>query len=64
MVDFAYGNATTDIFAYAQAGVAPQQTMIMGDHGGEAGTVDGGEGYTQHLTDVGSEAPVQQPFTW
>lgn len=34
----AYGNATTDIYAYANAGVAPSRTWIIGKHAGEGGT--------------------------
>ncbi|MDE3246304.1 MAG: hypothetical protein KGN80_09470, partial [Acidobacteriota bacterium] len=41
----AYGNATTDIHAYLRAGIPGSQTFIMGKHGGEGGTVNGGEGY-------------------
>lgn len=41
----AYGNATTDIRAYEGAGIPKGQTIIMGKHGGEAGTVAGGEGF-------------------
>ncbi len=41
----AYGNATTDIHAYQAAGIPKSQTFIMGRHGGEGGTVNGGEAY-------------------
>lgn len=41
----AYGNAATDIHAYEAAGIPKSQTFIMGRHGGEGGTVNGGEGY-------------------
>lgn len=41
----AYGNATTDIHAYQLAGIPGSQTFIMGKHGGEGGTVSGGEGF-------------------
>jgi phosphatidate phosphatase PAH1 len=44
----AYGNATTDIFAYAQAGISPSVTYIVGDHGGEAAA---GYAPTQAVTD-------------
>jgi hypothetical protein len=44
----AYGNSTTDIFAYAQAGIAPSNTFIVGDHGGEAAA---GYAPTQAVTD-------------
>lgn len=35
-VQYAYGNATTDICAYATAGIDPADTYIIGDHRGEA----------------------------
>ena len=41
----AFGNASTDIHAYEGAGVPKDQTIIMGKHGGEGGTVAGGNGY-------------------
>jgi hypothetical protein len=41
----AYGNATTDIFAYEQAGIPKTKTFILGKHGGEAGTVALGESF-------------------
>ncbi len=44
----AYGNAPTDICAYAQAGIDPKDTFIIGPHAGEA--CDGGEP-TQALAD-------------
>jgi hypothetical protein len=37
--DYAYGNATTDIGAYAEAGIDPMETFIIGEHAGEGGTV-------------------------
>jgi hypothetical protein len=53
----AYGNATTDICAYARAGITPDKTFIVGPHGGLACTsLDGaaptvglGDAYTGHL---------------
>ena len=38
VIDFAYGNATTDIYAYLGAGVPADTVWIIGDHGGEMGT--------------------------
>ena len=59
----AYGNATSDIFAYEQAGIAKQQTFIMGTHGGESSTVGLGEAYTDHVALLAGEPPAKQPFT-
>ena len=63
-IDAAYGNATTDIWAYEQAGVDKASTFIVGDHGGESGTVDVGDDYTAHLQDIAGEPDVVQPFDW
>jgi len=47
--DYAYGNATSDIDAYANAGIALDATFIIGDHAGEGGTVAvAGEGWVEH----------------
>jgi hypothetical protein len=49
----AYGNAPTDVCAYAKAGIDPKKTFILGPHGGEA--CDGHEpsqalsGYADHV---------------
>lgn len=45
----AYGNATTDIWAYEQAGIPKDVTFIIGDHAGEEGTQALGPNYTAHL---------------
>lgn len=60
-VDFAYGNATTDIYGYGMAGVDPAATLIMGTHGGEGGTVAGGDDYWAHLAEIELEPAAQQP---
>ena len=45
----AYGNATTDIYAYANVAFPKERTFIVGPHGGEEGTVDLGDDYLGHL---------------
>lgn len=59
--ELAYGNATTDIFAYADAGIELATTFILGKHGGEQDTVALGDDYEAHLaaTDF---TPIEQPF--
>jgi hypothetical protein len=42
VVDLAYGNASTDIYAYLGAGLTAKQTWIIGKHAGEQGTQDPG----------------------
>lgn len=54
----AYGNSTTDIFAYAQAGILKEQTFILGEHGGEENTVKLGEDFKDHLASLMSEMPA------
>ncbi len=44
----AYGNAPTDIEAYANAAIDKSRTYIIGPHGGEEGTV-AVEGYIEHV---------------
>lgn len=47
--DYAYGNATSDIGAYADAGIDPSVTFIIDEHAGEGGTVAvQGEGWVEH----------------
>lgn len=47
--DYAYGNATSDIGAYAEAGIGLDVTFIIGEHAGEGGTVAvAGEGWVDH----------------
>lgn len=48
----AYGNATTDIWAYAEAGIPKERTFIIGKHAGEEGTVPLTASYTAHLQTV------------
>lgn len=47
--DYAYGNATSDIGAYAEAGIGLDVTFIIGEHAGEGGTVAiAGDGWVEH----------------
>ena len=47
--DYAYGNATSDIGAYAEAGIPLDATFIIGEHAGEGGTVAvAGEDWLEH----------------
>ncbi|MCA9563907.1 MAG: hypothetical protein KC561_10485 [Myxococcales bacterium] len=45
----AYGNASTDIYAYESAEVPLERTWILGSNGGDDGTVDLGDDYLDHL---------------
>jgi hypothetical protein len=66
VLDMAYGNATSDIYAYEQAGIDKQKTYILGEHGGELLTVALGEDYLDHIEAVRDQPAAQQPFvrTW
>jgi LNS2 (Lipin/Ned1/Smp2) len=47
--DYAYGNAGSDIGAYADAGIALEHTFIIGPEAGNGGTVAvQGEGWVEH----------------
>lgn len=49
--DYAYGNAGSDIDAYADAGIALDLTFIIGPEAGNGGTVAvEGEGWVEHAT--------------
>lgn len=48
----AYGNALTDIAAYADAGIAPEDTYIIGEHAGKFGTHALNGSYKEHYHDV------------
>ena len=62
-IDVAYGNASTDIFAYLSAGLPADGVWIIGSHGGEEGThaVDGS--WTARAAEVASAPPIEQPFS-
>lgn len=57
----AYGNATTDIWAYEQAGIPKDVTFIIGDHAGEENTQALGANYTGHLPFVQSFPDASRP---
>jgi hypothetical protein len=65
VVDVAYGNASTDIYAYLAAGLAADRLWIIGPHGGEQGThaVPSGS-WTARTATVEAAPPVAQPFDW
>ncbi len=48
-IDLAYGNASTDVFAYAEAGIDAEATFVLG------------ESYEGHLASE-TFAPIEQPF--
>jgi hypothetical protein len=62
LVDLAYGNATTDIYAYGEAGIAAEDTWIIGAHAGEAGTHAVADTWAPRADEVAASPPVDQPF--
>lgn len=61
-IDAAYGNASTDIFAYLGAGLPADQVWIIGSHAGEEGTNGVDDGWAARAAEVEAAPPVEQPF--
>jgi phosphatidate phosphatase PAH1 len=59
-----YGNASTDIYAYALAGIDKTRTFILGQNGGGENTVDLGDDYLDHLPIAQADPAAEQPFDW
>ncbi|MDX1457376.1 MAG: hypothetical protein R3276_07280 [Marinobacter sp.] len=53
----AYGNADTDIAAYAAAGMPPEDTWIIGEHAGEQGTQPIYGDYSNHYSTIVASTP-------
>ncbi len=64
VVDFAYGNATTDIYAYMGAGIPADHVWIIGDNGGVDGTNAVTADWSPRATEVRGLPIVPQPFSW
>jgi len=52
-----YGNASTDIEAYEQAGIAKSETYIIGTNAGHDGTQALGSDYAAHFSNVVANTP-------
>jgi hypothetical protein len=63
ILDAGHGNATTDIYAYLGAGLAPLAVWIIGTHAGEQGTNAVTDGWVAHTAAVLGLPHVAQPFT-
>jgi hypothetical protein len=61
-LDEAFGNATTDIYAYARAGIPRARTWIIGEHAGEGGTVPVTGGWQPVVEQLALEPQVDQPW--
>lgn len=64
IIDAAYGNATTDIYAYLGAGVAPADVWIIGPNAGEQGTHAVAADWGPRAAEVSALPTVVQPFAW
>jgi hypothetical protein len=64
VIDVAYGNASTDIYAYLGAGIPPEQVWIIGDNGGDQGTHAVVGDWTGRVSEVEAMPAVSQPFDW
>ena len=64
IIDFAYGNATTDIYAYLGAGIPADRVWIIGDHAGEQGTHPVTGTWGARSGEVAAGPAVTQPFDW
>jgi len=64
VIDVAYGNATTDIFAYLGAGIPADRVWIIGPHAGEQGTHAITGDWAPRVAEVGALPVVAQPFDW
>lgn len=64
VLDLAYGNATTDIYAYLGAGITGDRQWIIGTHGGEDGTRAVVDSWTARTAEVTQLPAVTQPFAF
>jgi hypothetical protein len=63
-IDLAYGNATTDIYGYTNAGIAADRQWIIGENGGMDGTHAVTGSWTARVAEVEQLATVEQPFRY
>ena len=61
IVDLAYGNAVTDVYAYLGAGIDPKNVYIIGPHAGEQGTNAVTGSWEAEVTRVKTLANIEQP---
>lgn len=62
VLDQAYGNATTDVYAYAGAAIPSAKSWIIGPHGGEGGTNAVEGSWSARAAAVLAADGVVQPF--
>jgi hypothetical protein len=64
VIDYAYGNATTDIDAYLGAGIPADDVWIIGENGGMQGTHAVADSWEMRTIEVGLLNGIDQPFDW
>lgn len=62
VITAAHGNATTDVWAYAQAGIPTEHTYIIGPHAGEGSTVAVTGDWSKVLEVAKQHRVAAQPF--
>ena len=63
VLDLAYGNATTDIYAYLGVGLPAGQVWIIGANAGQQGTHAVSDTWEPRVAEVRLLPPVTQPFS-
>lgn len=61
VVDLAYGNAATDIYAYLGAGIDAKNAYIIGEHGGKQGTNAIAASWDTEVTRAQTLPSIEQP---
>jgi len=61
-IDVAYGNATTDIHAYTDAGIAPSRQWIIGANAGVEATHAVANSWAARTAEIASGPRIAQPF--
>ena len=64
VIDVAYGNAATDVYAYLMAPISADGVWIIGSHGGEQGTHAVVDTWVPRVAEVQALPAVTQPFQW
>ncbi len=62
LLDVAYGNARTDIWAYLGAGLPPEAVWIIGKYGGGNGTHKVKDSWEERVREVNALSPISQPW--
>ncbi len=64
VLDWAHGNAKTDVYAYLGAEIPAPAVWIIGKHAGLSGTVGVEDSWHERVLEIEALPPVAQPFSW